>query len=86
MKIKDILALPTNELSLVLEGLVTDSYALKIGIDSAVDPNRKKIAVMSKKIVNITIELRHRGWEAVECEGCVKYEPLSNSKKQDTLI
>ena len=86
MKISDVLNLPTNELSLVLEGLVSDYYALKIGINSAVDPNRKKISAMSKKIVNITIELRHRGWEAVEYEGNVKYEPLSNSKKQESLI
>lgn len=86
MRIKEVLALPTNELALVLEGLATDSYSLKIGIKSAVDPNRKKIARISKKIVNITVELRNRGWEAIEYEGRVKYTPLSNSKKQETLL
>ena len=86
MRIKEILSLPTNELALVLEGLVSNSYDLKIGIDSAVDPDRKKIATISKKIVKITVELRQRGWEAVDCEGSVEYEPINNNKKQETLL
>ena len=86
MKIKEIISLPTNELSLVLEGVVSDYYALKTSIKSAVDPDRKKMSTISKKIVNITIELRHRGWEAVEYEGKVNYTPLSNTKEQRKLL
>lgn len=81
MRIKEVLTLPTNELALLLEGLVSDCYDLKLGVDSAVDPDRKKIATISKKIVKITVELRHRGWEAIDCEGNVVYNLISNSKK-----
>ena len=85
MKMKEVLALSTNELALVLEGLVSDYYVLKIGINSAVDPDRKKMTNINRKIIKITAELRYRGWEAVECEGYVKYNPLSNNKRQETL-
>ena len=86
MRIKEILELPTRELALVLEGLVTDKHILKNEINSAIDPNRKKLARISKKIVKITIELQHRGWEAIEYDGYVKYKPLGNGKEQRKLI
>ena len=86
MKINDVLELPTNELALVLEGLVSDYYALKIGIESAVDPDRKKMTTINRKIIKVTIELRHRGWEAVDREGKVEYKPLYNGMKQENLI
>lgn len=86
MKIKDVLALPTNELSLVLEGLVFESVKLKVNTESAVDDRRKKRAAVSKKIVKITLELKRRGWEAIEYDGIVKFEPISNSNKQESLI
>lgn len=86
MRIKEVLVLPTNELALVLEGLVTDYYALKIGIESAVDKDRKKMSTINRKIIKVTLELRHRGWEAIEYEGRVNYKPLNGSKKQRELI
>lgn len=86
MKIKEVLALPTNELALVLEGLVLESENLKNETESAVDNRRKKRAAISKKIVKITLEMKHRGWEAIECEGLVKFKLISNSKKQESLI
>lgn len=86
MRIKEVLALPTNELALVLEGLVTDYYALKIGIESAVDKDRKKMAIINRKIIKVTLELKHRGWEAIEHEGYVNYEPLNDTNKQRELI
>ena len=86
MKIKDVLALPTNELALVLEGLASESENLKNETESAVDKRRGKIAAISKKIVKITLELKHRGWEAVVYGHYVKFEPIGNSKKQESLI
>lgn len=86
MKISEILKLPTNELSLVLEGLVYEYEKLKKGIESAVDPDRKKMTTINRKIIKVTIELRHRGWEAIECEGKVEYKPLYNGMKQENLI
>ena len=86
MKIKEVLALPTNELALVLEGLVDDSEYLKITTESAVDDRRKKRANIEKKIFKITMELKNRGWEAVVYGHYVKFEPLSNNKEQRSLI
>lgn len=86
MKITEILKLPTNELTLVLEGLVADYYITKREIQSTVDPDRRKLGTLNRKLIKITLELKNRGWEAIEYEGYVKYKPLSNSKKQDKLI
>ncbi|MCK4329776.1 hypothetical protein KAX02_08025 [candidate division WOR-3 bacterium] len=86
MRIKEVLELPTNELAMILEGLVSDYYALKIGIESAVDKDRKKMTTINRKIIKVTLELKHRGWEAIEYEGRVYYEPINNSKKQENLV
>ena len=86
MRIKEVLELPTNELAMILEGLVTDYYALKIGIVSAVDKDRMKMSTINRKIIKVTLELKHRGWEAIEYEGRVNYKLLNDSNKQEELI
>ena len=86
MKIKEVLALPTNELALILQGLVDESEYLKVATESAVDKRRERRARIEKKVFKITMELKQRGWEAIVYGHYVKFEPLGNSKKQDSLI
>ena len=87
MKIKDILNLPTNELSLILEGLAVDSERLK-GIPIEYDGinARSRRLNIERKIARISSELRLRGWEAIVYEDKVKFIPIDIVKEQKTLI
>ncbi len=87
MKIKEVLALPSNELSLILEALAIESEYEKGG---SIESEGKKFGVkrmaIERKIARITGEFRLRGWEAVVYGSKVKFEPLANSKEQRKLI
>ena len=87
MKIKEVLTLSSNELSLILEALVIESDDLKGG---SIELEGKKFGVkrlaIERKIARITSELRLRGWEAVVYGREVKFEPLANSKEQRKII
>ena len=88
MKVKELLALPSNELAMVLEGLVVEYEDLR-GVAIA-DYNgvykRKKRSTIGKKIAKIIREFAIRGYMVDIVGNNVKYVPNGNTKKQERLV
>ena len=87
MKIKELLKLPTNELSLILEGLAVDSERQKgTSIEYSGNKVRTRRLAIERKIAKIIAELKMRGWEAILYEEKVMFKPLEIRKEQKELI
>lgn len=86
MKMKDVLDLPGNELSLVLEGLATESEDLRYTSLSEYNgkKRRAKRLGIEKKIAKICREFIIRGWK-VEISGYdIKFFVIDDSIKVQT--